>query len=210
MRNFLLTICALLLPVSLAHAGVIGKSIEGEGGRVNVFELDVDGFVSYSVDILDGSSVAAFAVSNGGTPHPYASSERDSWVGTVIDEEDWDEGRNIVGKTGGVSFNTASIGSYSSFFGTDPLVSIFYLNSSGTGVVIDEGSDEVLQFYLVGDAASEFVALSGTGAIIDGSLASSSAVPEPSSFLLFALTGLGVLGISRMSKKRQEQASERV
>ena len=151
----------------------------------------------------DSSIVAAFAVSNGGGSSPTSFTSRSGWSSLVLDSAAWDgAGTDIIGASSDVSFNTAAIGLYSSIFGDNPLISIYW-HDLNTGIKIDEASDEIFQFHFFPNSSSEFIALTVNGTVVDSSseVVSAATTPEPSTFALAAL-GLLSLGMVRRRRRR--------
>ncbi len=220
-------ICTQVLPSLLAiffagptYAGLAGPpptTLDGLGDKVDVLEQVNGPFVSYSVEILvDDLSVAAFAVSNRGVfdvlsadieippAFPSEPTTRDGWKSRTLNSSEWDKplGTQIKGSLNGVEFNTKDIGTFSSLFGGDPLVSLFYLDASPPGTAIVETSDKSFEFHFFGSPNSEFVALNSSGAIIDGSLVT--AVPEPSAFLFLGLASIGAFVANKIRVRHRE------
>ena len=73
-RVWLAALTVVFMATSV-HGSLVFTPIIGLEGRIEVIEDDHFDFVDYSVDILDSSTVAAFAVSNGGGSFPTATWE---------------------------------------------------------------------------------------------------------------------------------------
>ena len=170
----------------IGGVGVDPDTIKGLLGKIDLHETDFGSTIAYAVDIQtmeSGFTVPVFAVSNDGGSNPKASTTRPGWVTTLLKQAAWDDPQTtIAGSNSSVSFSTATVGSYSSLFGSDAAVSVYYLDDDSVGSAITRLDAENLQFTFQGNAATEFVALTPTGGVLDAS-----AVPEPGSFACVGL-----------------------
>ena len=191
-----------------------GSAVFGE--RVSLsYETFFPVSADYFVDVLDSSSIFAFAASHAdlsdfdfqfasrpvGESSPasifapgfgLSSTTRVGWDATTISQAQWDAGHQVVGTMGGgVNFNTQAVGSFSSLFGDDAGVSIFWLNNA-SGFPIDESSDTEqadwdtvpAEFSYNAEPNTQFVALGAAGQIVGIT------IPEPSSCSYIALLGI--------------------
>ncbi len=204
-------ITSIFLAVSTAQAIYLPPSVSvnilnGVNGLVDIgeFERDVlfeevpgiDGIGAdggYFVDVQNGVSVFGFAVSINSHVYPYAN--RDGWNAAFISAEEWDAG-HAIGLFGPLL--TTDIGEFLPLFGEDEYVNLYY-NVEGDNITDDSDTDQPFPLnpfeteflFSGGHVASDFVAFTSTGNIIDQSLGLQP-IPEPSTLFLF---GTGIVGL---------------
>lgn len=172
--------------------------LTGSNGLISVTEEYMYGDVSYTVDILDEASdisISIFGVSSNtsalGASQVWSS--RDGWSAIQLDAAGWNEGYSVG------TFNTLNLGLFDSFFSGDLYVNL-YMNSTTLNNIM-AASDEISEFgFRNSFVDSNFVALSGNGAIISQSLGGANvSVPEPSTIVIL---GLGLAGLVFSRKKK--------
>lgn len=217
-------IMAMLLSATTVQAvgydnTVSVKVLNGINGQVDIGEFEftndttigereIEATGGYFVDVLqEPVSVYGFAVSINSHVYPYTY--REAWNASFISAEEWDGGHAIgFGGPGGLL--TTDIAEFaSSLFGEDSYINIYY-NVEGSNIT--EGSDtdqpfptiadEAEFFFGEGFLASEFVAFTVNGEIIDQSLQNNQPVPEPSTVLLF---GTGLVGLLAHTIRKKAQ-----
>ena len=185
--------------------------LNGNEGRVDVGEDGGTGEIKYLLNVLNGTDqIFGFAVSNNTSAPTGAFTTSTTFAGwsskvvprtSTMPNSAWDDDIAID-----QNISTADLGTFESLFGTDTVAFVYY-KSDLSGVLIDETNDQDVfdppqspldplqtdpnRFKVnISGPASEFVAFTSSGAIIDRSLA---AVPEPSSCMLLALSSLVAL-----------------
>jgi len=222
----LFAITAMFLSVTTAQAlisippPIAVHTIHGANGSVDVGEFEISGAPEelpgiegmgseggYFVDVLDASSLFGFAVSINSHVYPYT--DREGWNAAFISAGEWDDGHAI----GALSeLLTTDIGGFFSLFGDDQYVNLYY-NVEGDNII--DGSDtsqpfpsdpfEAEFFFSGGHIASDFVAFTSNGTIIDQSRGGLQPVPEPSTIFLFG-TGIAGLFAHTLRKKLKNLA----
>ena len=182
-----------------------GAIISGVGGHVSVNEVtDGLGHAEYSVTVANGPAVAWFAISNNGSTFTAnTDGTYPNWSATVLNAAQWNSGTVIFGPNSGVNFNTSSVGTYSSLFDSDALVTVFYQNSFAGPGPIAAGTITGFHFFYPSLAGSDFVAGTANGLVLDKSRQASVATPEPASL---AIWGLGALGCAVAGHRRRHAA----
>ena len=150
----------------------------------------------------NGPAVAWFAISNNGSTFTAnTDGTYPNWSATVLNAAQWNSGTVIFGPNSGVNFNTSSVGTYSSLFDSDALVTVFYQNSFAGPGPIAAGTTTGFHFFYPSLAGSDFVAGTANGLVLDKSRQASVATPEPASL---AIWGLGALGCAIAGYRRRK------
>jgi len=204
MKNRITSLLTLVIVSLTLSSNAFSQVMEPEpielrstSGLITVTEVEHFLVLEYALTIAPDSDlvVEAFAISTGAeaTGDFGIFSSRQNWRGFQLSMDNWDEN---TGTSSEYAFLAGLTGQYSTLFGDDPFVNLFYLRpEADESFAITTESDGEFQFFQdFGLALSDFVAFNGAGAIVGQSIAPSASaqVPEPSTLMVFAL---GIFGL---------------